>query len=140
DLNLADVLVQQVDDTNGAGFSVAFDYRDISIVTKGQTSTGQVTQTGSFGWDTLTNTKFDPADMPSISPCYCPGTLILTDRGEVPVEDLAIDDTVPRRDLWISPHHAMYLDGVLIEAIDLVNGATIIQADEVERVEYFHIE
>jgi hypothetical protein len=121
--------------------------------------------------------------MPSIAPCYCPGTLILTERGEVPVEDLvigdavitrsgaarpikwigrraysgrfvqgkkdilpvcikagAIDDQAPRRDLWISPHHAMYLDGVLIEGIDLVNGVTIIQASEVERVEYFHIE
>jgi hypothetical protein len=52
----------------------------------------------------------------------------------------AIDDHVPRRDLWISPHHAMYLDGVLIEAIDLVNGVTIVQAEEIEKVEYFHIE
>ena len=106
------------------------------------------------------------------TPCYCPGTLILTDRGEAPVEDLAIgdkvitnsgaarpikwigrrtyggrfvmgrkdilpvcikagalDDNVPRRDLWISPHHAMYLEGVLIEAKDLVNGVSIVQAE-----------
>jgi hypothetical protein len=52
----------------------------------------------------------------------------------------ALDDKVPRRDLWISPHHAMYLDGVLIEAKDLVNGVSIVQAEQVETVEYFHIE
>jgi len=52
----------------------------------------------------------------------------------------ALDDNVPRRDLWISPHHAMYLEGVLIEAKDLVNGVSIIQTERVEKVEYFHIE
>jgi hypothetical protein len=120
--------------------------------------------------------------------CYCPGTLITTDRGEVAVERLAIgdevvtasgarrpikwigrrsyggrfvmgrkdilpirikagalDDNVPRRDLMISPHHAMYFkdkypEGVLIEAKDLVNGVSIMQAEQVEKVEYFHIE
>jgi hypothetical protein len=52
----------------------------------------------------------------------------------------SLDENVPRRDLWISPHHAMYLDGVLIEAKDLVNGISIVQAEHVEKVEYFHIE
>ena len=52
----------------------------------------------------------------------------------------ALDDRVPQRDLWLSPHHALYLDGVLIEAKDLVNGVSIVQADRVEKVEYFHIE
>jgi hypothetical protein len=115
--------------------------------------------------------------------CYCRGTLIATERGEVPVETLeigdkvvtasgaarpikwigqrsyggrfimgrkdilpicikagALDANVPKRDLWISPHHAMYLDGMLIEAKDLVNGASIVQAESVDKVEYFHIE
>jgi uncharacterized repeat protein (TIGR01451 family) len=52
----------------------------------------------------------------------------------------ALDDKVPKRDLWVSPHHALYLDGVLIEAKDLVNGVSIVQADRVDKVEYFHIE
>jgi hypothetical protein len=52
----------------------------------------------------------------------------------------SLGDQVPRRDLWISPHHAMYLDGVLIEAKDLVNGVSIVQAEQVDRIEYFHIE
>ena len=115
--------------------------------------------------------------------CYRRGTLIATEAGEVPVESLAIGDSVltasgalrpikwigrrsyggrfilgrkdilpicltagsladgvPRRDLWISPHHAMALDGVLIEAKDLVNGVSIVQAEDVEEVEYFHVE
>ena len=52
----------------------------------------------------------------------------------------ALDDNVPARDLWISPHHAMYLDGVLIEAKDLVNGVSIMQVEHAEEVDYFHIE
>jgi Hint domain len=56
----------------------------------------------------------------------------------------ALDDNEPKRDLWISPNHAMYFkdeqDGVLIEAKDLVNGVSIVQAESVEQVEYFHIE
>ena len=52
----------------------------------------------------------------------------------------ALDDNVPKRDLWISPNHAMYLDGVLIEAKDLVNGVSIVRTEHADRVEYFHIE
>ena len=117
------------------------------------------------------------------APCYCPGTLIRTDRGDVAVEQLAIGDRLitlggsaepikwigrrafagrfvegrrdilpvciragalgtglPRRDLWVSPLHAMYLDGALVPASALVNDATIIQADAVERVDYIHVE
>ena len=130
--------------------------------------------------------SFAPTE--TTTPCYCRGTLIQTDRGEVPAERLsigdrvitksgearpirwigrrsyggrfalgrrdilpicikagALDHDVPRRDLWISPHHAMYfkdnhLEAVLIEAKDLVNGVSIVQADRVDSVEYFHIE
>ena len=52
----------------------------------------------------------------------------------------SLGEGLPRRDLWISPHHAMHLDGVLIEARDLINGVSITQAGSVESVEYFHIE
>ncbi len=115
--------------------------------------------------------------------CYCRGTLILTDRGEVAVEALRIGDglvthagavrairwigtrsylgrfaaenravlpvlfragsladTVPRRDLMVSPRHAMFLDGMLIPAEALVNGTSIAQMEGMERVDYYHLE
>ena len=52
----------------------------------------------------------------------------------------ALADGVPCRDLWLSPKHALLLDGVLIPAEVLVNGRSIVQAGEVDSVEYFHVE
>lgn len=115
--------------------------------------------------------------------CYCSGTLILTEAGEVPVEELAVGDNlvtltgavrpirwigrrsydgrfiagnrqvlpicitagaladgVPARDLFLSPEHSLYIDGVLVQAKHLVNGATIVQEGRIDRVDYFHIE
>jgi len=119
----------------------------------------------------------------SSAPCYCPGTLIKTKRGQKKVEQLKIGDkvmtasgearrikwigrrsysgrfvmgrkdilpvcikagalehNVPKRDLWISPNHAMFLDRMLIEAKDLINGVSVVQAESVESVEYYHVE
>lgn len=115
--------------------------------------------------------------------CYCPGTLIATKDGEVPVEQLkigdmvrtasgtlkkirwigrrsyaaefvrnnrgllpilikanALADNVPRRDLKVSPLHAMYLDGVLVAASSLINGETVVQCELNEQIDYFNIE
>jgi len=52
----------------------------------------------------------------------------------------ALADGVPVRDLWVSPGHSLYIDGLLVQAEHLVNGMTIAQAETVETVEYFHIE
>jgi hypothetical protein len=45
----------------------------------------------------------------------------------------------PARDLWISRGHSVLVDGVLMQAETLVNGATIVQVPR-ERVEYWHVE
>ncbi len=52
----------------------------------------------------------------------------------------ALADDVPTRDLYVSPRHALLLDDVLVQAIDLVNGASITEAILIEEIEYFHIE
>ena len=45
----------------------------------------------------------------------------------------------PMRDLYLSPLHSVYVDGILIPAIDLVNGNTITQEVR-SKVTYFHVE
>ena len=116
-------------------------------------------------------------------PCYCRGTRILTDRGEVAVEELTVGDRLvtrsgearalrwighrayagqfaaanpaalpvlirqgaiaeglPRRNLLVSPLHALFLEGALIPVRALVNGGSIVQLRSADRVEYFHLE
>jgi glycosyltransferase involved in cell wall biosynthesis len=116
------------------------------------------------------------------TPCFLAGTLILTDKGEVPVERLEIGDHVitragaaapikwlgrrryrqpfppgadiipvlicknalgpglPKRDLIVSPLHAMFLDDVLVPAGRLLNGRSIRALPEVTEISYIHIE
>src|SRR5262245_9261787 len=53
----------------------------------------------------------------------------------------ALDENVPRRDLYVSSEHAMYIDDeVLVRADQLVNGVSILGYLDLEAVEYFHIE
>jgi hypothetical protein len=52
----------------------------------------------------------------------------------------AVSDGAPRRDLWISPDHAVLLDGALIPARLLINGASIQRDDRCETVTYYHVE
>ena len=49
-------------------------------------------------------------------------------------------DGVPRRDLVLSPDHAVFVDNKLICARRLINGATIFQETDRASVVYYHIE
>ena len=70
------------------------------------------------------------------------GRFLIANRDLMPIcfRQGSIADHVPQRDLWVSQHHAMYIDGVLIEAKDLRNDVSIYQADGAEQVDYFHVE
>jgi hypothetical protein len=96
-----------------------------------------------------------------------PGDLVLTARGQAPtaqpvawIGHRTVDCTAhprpwdvrpvrvqahafapgrPERDLWLSPDHAVFADGVLIPVRYLLNGASVAQCD-VGRVAYYHLE
>jgi hypothetical protein len=52
----------------------------------------------------------------------------------------AFADGLPKRDLLVSPCHAFLIDGVLMQAGMLTNGATIFQDPSVARGEYYYVE
>jgi hypothetical protein len=54
----------------------------------------------------------------------------------------ALDERTPHADLYVSPSHCLYIDGVLIPADHLVNDLSIVPAlpEGVEDIEYFHLE
>ena len=50
----------------------------------------------------------------------------------------AFADGMPHRDLVVSPDHAIFVDGKLICARQLVNGTTICQELDWKAVDYYH--
>jgi Hint domain len=56
------------------------------------------------------------------------------------IERDAFADDVPHRDLLISPDHAIFVDGELICARQLVNGTTIVRETGLASVDYYHVE
>ena len=52
----------------------------------------------------------------------------------------AFADGMPHRDLMVSPDHAIFVDGKLICARQLVNGTTIRQELDWTAVDYYHVE
>jgi autotransporter passenger strand-loop-strand repeat protein len=172
--------------TFSSGGSIAFDSKTglLTVVQGGATTTLDLA--GSYtGQYFHANADTDGSTLITLDtvPCYLPGTLIRTDRGEMPIEALCIGDKVatvsgafrpilwighrsysgrfiagnrlvlpvtigagalapqlPARDLVVSPQHAIYLEGVLIEAKHLVNGLTITQAEAIDAVTYYNID
>ena len=115
--------------------------------------------------------------------CFGTGTLIATESGQIPVEQLKIGDLVktatgqlepikwigrktchprkvrnplrsfpilikagalgnnlPVRDLYLSPDHAVFLEGLLINAGALVNHASIVKTEPKSEFTYYHLE
>jgi hypothetical protein len=56
------------------------------------------------------------------------------------IERDAFADNVPHRDLLVSPDHAIFVDGKLICARQLVNGSTIRREKGWSSVDYYHVE
>jgi hypothetical protein len=53
----------------------------------------------------------------------------------------ALGENLPARDLLVSPDHAMFIEGVLVQAGALVNGTTIVRESNVADVfTYYHLE
>ncbi len=52
----------------------------------------------------------------------------------------AFADNMPHTDLLVSPDHAIFVDGRLICARQLVNGTTIVQEQDWTSVDYYHVE
>ncbi len=70
------------------------------------------------------------------------GRFLRANPGVHPVRFRAgcLAEGVPRRDLLVSPEHAMFLDGLLVPARHLVNGVTVVTDRTMGRVDYFHVE
>jgi len=56
------------------------------------------------------------------------------------IEAGALADGVPARDLAVSPDHALYFDGILIPAKELVNWNSIRQDHRCNAITYYHLE
>jgi hypothetical protein len=58
------------------------------------------------------------------------------------ISRFALGEHSPHHDLYVSPNHAIYVDGVLIPAKYLVNGVNITQCapEGADVIDYFHIE
>ncbi len=173
---------------DGTGYSLAHSGNTLSVSQDGSVVdtfalAGQDYAEAGF---TLTATGSGRTDLSTDAPCFCAGTLILTDRGERPVESLQAGDLVvtrrdgidtampvrwigqrrlhvarhpepeqvapirilrdavapgiPCRDLRVSPDHAVFLDDMLIQARQLVNGMTIRRDAACAVVTYHHVE
>jgi len=58
----------------------------------------------------------------------------------VTIKAHAVDENVPAHDIRVSPWHHLFVDGLLVRAMDLINGNSIIQDLGVREVSYYHVE
>jgi hypothetical protein len=109
----------------GTGLLTPNGYRRVETIEPGDalvTASGRVRAVAWVGWRSL--------DLTAASPVLRP---ICIARG-------AFAPCVPRRDLRVSPLHAIAIEDALVPACLLVNGATITRDDQALTVTYFHLE
>ncbi|CAM4095076.1 Hint domain-containing protein [Bordetella tumulicola] len=58
----------------------------------------------------------------------------------VTIKAHAVDENVPTHDIRVSPWHHLFVSGLLIRAMDLLNGSSIVQDLTVREISYFHVE
>src|SRR5262245_9394576 len=60
----------------------------------------------------------------------------------IKVSRSALDQMIPHTDLFLSPFHSVYIDGLLVPVRNLVNGRSIVHCSAVDSdsIEYFHVE
>ena len=70
-----------------------------------------------------------------------PNALTIPLRGNpVLVKADALGNNLPARDLYLSPDHSLFIDGLLINAGALVNGVSIVQTEPTETFVYHSVE
>lgn len=70
-----------------------------------------------------------------------PNALTIPLRGNpVLVKAGALGNNLPARDLYLSPDHSLFIDGLLINAGALVNGVSIVQTEPTETFVYHSVE
>jgi Hint domain len=70
-----------------------------------------------------------------------PGQEWAAEVAPVRVKQSALGPNTPHRDLFLSRYHCLYLDGVLIPVVDVLNNSTITRcrAEDLSEIEYFHL-
>jgi hypothetical protein len=172
----------------GPGEFVPYTYQDGTFTTYNNVTAAQFTNVGINDAGQLIGTAVvlgvgdEGFVINPVVSCFRRGTAIMTQAGEVAVEDLREGDLVqthagdavkviwighrhidcrrhprpreiwpvriragsfgdarPHRDLWLSPDHAVFVDGALIPVKHLINGGSIAQM-AMDEVTYHHVE
>ncbi len=58
----------------------------------------------------------------------------------VMVQAGAIEDGIPSRNLYISPLHNLFIEGILIPVGELVNGSSVVRCEQMDPIDYYNLE